>query len=125
VRDSVYTLVTLILLLLGVVGTIGFITYARPTSWFAFLFFFAWTLPPYVAVAGAVRCRPSNRASRFILCVIATLLSSVSILTYFYYFVLNPDPQNGLLLLSLPPLQLFILVPFILYSRYLAKRPVA
>ena len=92
-----YTLVTLILLLLGVVGTIGFIIYAHPTSWYAFLFFFAWTLPPYVAVAGAAHCRPSNRASQFILCVIATLLSSVSILTYFYFIFPVPREASGCL----------------------------
>ena len=120
------TRVILVLLLVGVTTTLGFMGYAgdptRPGWWLFFLLFGAWALLPYGVVAIAARQRPANRASDSVLCLAATLLSGLGILALYSAFVAHLDPQRGLVLVFLPLWQLLGLLPFLVVSRYLARR---
>jgi len=116
----------LVLLLVGASTTLGFMIYAGDPSrvwwWFFFLPFAGWALLPYAVVGAAARWRPFNGASRSVLCVAAALLSGISILGLHSAFVAYPDAQSGLVLVFLPLWQLVGLSPFVVVSRYLARR---
>lgn len=114
------------LLAVGAIGTLGFIAYAadpgQPSSWW-FLFLLAvWALLPYAIAAAAVRWQPASHASDSVLLLAAVLLAGLGTFGLYDAFILDPDPQSGLLLIFLPLWELLGLIPVVGISRFVARR---
>lgn len=114
------------LLVFGAVITLGFMLYAgepeRPGWWLLFAPFAAWALLPFGCFAAVVRKGLKARGARLVAVVAALLLAGLAFAALYATFVVEPDPQGGLVFLFLPIWQMIGLTPFWFLLRFLEGR---
>ena len=113
-------------LLVGALGTVGLLAWAtdlsRPAGWLWAAAISLWALAPYALAARATRLVAKSRRAVAVMLAAAGLLSGVGLAVLTSAFVLEPDPQSGLVPLFLPAWQLFGLAPFAIAAPWLARR---
>jgi hypothetical protein len=113
-------------LLAGALGTVGLLAWAsdlsRPAGWLWAAAVTLWALAPYAVAARATRLVGASRRARATLLVGASLLAAAGLTILTRAFVLEPDPQSGLVPLFLPAWQLVGLAPFAIAAQWLARR---
>jgi hypothetical protein len=118
--------VTLGVLATGAVVTLGFMLDAGEPGasgwWLLFLGFGAWALLPYGVVALVAIRLGSSLASLRVLLAAALLLTGASSLLLYQAFVVDLDPQSGIVFVFLPVWQLVGLAPFLLLAGWLRSR---
>lgn len=115
-----------VVLLLGGVGTVGLIAWAldlgRASAWVWGAAVSLWALAPYAVAARATLGVAGSRGGEALMLAAALLLAGAGLAALTSAFVLDPDPQNGLVALFLPIWQLLGLAPFAIGAQHLARR---